>query len=348
MWKALHGASSRDHGTLAFFKSKLNRVSVKKDPKKDVNASLEFLMTITKGHIMAAACKILNVDNCTAPLSLPLDPQKTSYSEQLKYISGIASKIVDQYTLVESSITGDTVADEDDHVHNYARVLCHFGSMIMEFVDGWAEGDSERVFRCWRLFLPHFKAYNRTKYSIEALRLQFQISAVLSPQLAHQIMWDRFVNTKGGIGNNIPCDLYNEFVNKTIKQIIANMGSNFTEKSLQRSARAVTTLRNICEKFDLESDVPMGTSAHKTKTDAQDVSKVAAVVMEKKILETEKGRAHKAFPGMKLNPLYNWDVDKTEEWIRAKMKKYAKFKAITAEEDELEEECLSDDDVDED
>ena len=64
-------------------------------------------------------------------------------------------------------------------------------------------------------------------------------------------MWDRFVNTKGGIGNNIPCDLYNEFVNKTIKQIIANMGSKFTEKSLLRSARAVTTLRNICEKDGL-------------------------------------------------------------------------------------------------
>ena len=28
---------------------------------------------------------------------------------------------------------------------------------------------------------------------------------------------------------------------------------------------------------------------------------------------------------MKLNPLYNWDVDKTEVWIRAKMKNYAKF-----------------------
>lgn len=53
------------------------------------------LHVATKGHIMAAACKILNVDNSTAPFSLPLDPKKTSYSEQLKFISGIASKIKD-------------------------------------------------------------------------------------------------------------------------------------------------------------------------------------------------------------------------------------------------------------
>ena len=25
------------------------------------------------------------------------------------------------------------------------KVLCHFGSLLMEFMDGWAEGDSERV-----------------------------------------------------------------------------------------------------------------------------------------------------------------------------------------------------------
>ena len=36
----------------------------------------------------------------------------------------------------------------------------------------------------------------------------------LSPSLAYQVMWHRFVNTKGGIGRNIPCDLYNEQANQ--------------------------------------------------------------------------------------------------------------------------------------
>ena len=37
--------------------------------------------------------------------------------------------------------------------------------------------------------------------------------------LAHQVMWHRFVNTKGGMGKNIPCDLYNEHVNRLVKYI---------------------------------------------------------------------------------------------------------------------------------
>ena len=35
-------------------------------------------------------------------------------------------------------------------------------------------------------------------------------------------MWHRFVNTKGEIGRNIPCDLYNEHINRLIKFIIQN------------------------------------------------------------------------------------------------------------------------------
>ena len=88
------------------------------------------------------------------------------------------------------------------------------------------------------------------------------------------------VNTRGGIGRNIPCDLY-EFVNKLLKHIITSMGSNITEESLQRAARSVSTLQAICKKFDHESSVPIGTQAHSTKSDVQDVAKVIAVVIDR-------------------------------------------------------------------
>lgn len=114
--------------------------------------------------------------------------------------------------MVDSAFYGCGTLDTDDNVYNYARVLCHYGSLCLEFRDAWAEGDGERVIRCWKLFLPHFKATGRTKYSLEALRLQFQTSAILSPNLAHQVKWHRFVNVKGCAGKNIPCDLYNEHI----------------------------------------------------------------------------------------------------------------------------------------
>ena len=109
------------------------------------------------------------------------------------------------------------VEEIKDGVYNYARVLCHFGSIVMELVDAWAEGDGGQVFWCWQLCLPHFIIANCRKYVLEALRLQFQVKAVLSPHLTHHILWDCFINTKGGMGKNIPCDLHNEHVNKLLK-----------------------------------------------------------------------------------------------------------------------------------
>ena len=69
------------------------------------------------------------------------------------------------------------------------------------------KGMVSEFFQCWKLMMPHFKASGRHKYALEALRLQFQVKCTLSPRLAHQAIWDRFVNVKGGRGKNIPTDL---------------------------------------------------------------------------------------------------------------------------------------------
>ena len=109
--------------------------------------------------------------------------------------------MVDRLTLVESAfVCSGELEDSGDTRYNYARVLCHFGSLVMEFRDAWAEGDSERVIRCWRLFLAHFQVAGHTKYSLAAFKLQLQTKATLSPNAAHQVTWHRFVNSKGRIG----------------------------------------------------------------------------------------------------------------------------------------------------
>ena len=116
-----------------------------------------------------------------------------------------------------------------------ARVLCHFAALVHLFTD---EGDGERVIRCWKLCMH---AGMKTNYALEALRLQFQF-ATLQPNLVHQLTWGRFVNTHGGKGRNLPCDLHNEHVNR---QLIANMGANFTLSASTRAARAVSFLRGL-------------------------------------------------------------------------------------------------------
>ena len=142
--------------------------------------------------------------------------------------------------------------------------------------------------------MPHFKTAGCTKYSLEALKLQIQSSITSSPNLAHQITWNRFVNIKGGAGNNIPCDLFNEHVNKQ-----RNMGSSLTETALQRAARSVTSLCHICERFDAQSGVPCRTTAHSTRSDNDDIKKVVGIVLQNKLLENIGHREH----AVKLNAM---------------------------------------------
>ena len=288
-----------------------------------MNAIIDFLETVVKGHWLACACNILDVESLECRLMIP---QCKSDDEKKAYVESIAQKIVDDMSIVESSFFDCSPDDTDDKVYNYARVLCHYGSLIMELQDAWREGDGERVMRCWKMALPHFQAANRTKYSLEALRIQFQVNVVLSPNLAHQVKWDRFVNTRGGLGMNVPCDLHNEHVNKVIKNIIGNMGSNLTEVALQRAVRSISTLGSLCKRFDSQSHVPHITSAHSTRSDIADVKKVMEVLISQKILEPTVDREHKAFPRLHFNPLHNWNKKKTKVWIEAKMKQYQLYR----------------------
>lgn len=66
-----------------------------------------------------------------------------------------------------------------------------------------------------------------TKYAWEALCFQLQLVTLPHP-VAHQLKWGRFVNTHGGPGRNISCDLYNKHMNKLFKDFVHNLIANLT------------------------------------------------------------------------------------------------------------------------
>ena len=164
--------------------------------------------------------------------------------------------------------------------------------------------------------MPHFKQAGCSKYALEALRQQIQLK-VLSPNLAHQVKWHRFVNTRGGMGRNIPCNLYNEHVHKLVKIIIQNMGSNLTEQSLQR---AVSPLCTICKYFDAIAHVPVPTIAHSSKSDVQDTAKVVSIVLSQNLVKQTGVRFHRSFTNIRINPLDKWKKKNTELWIQSRRK----------------------------
>ena len=57
--------SSKDYGTFGYFCSLLGRLPKARQPKKDMNACMDVLFTVLKGHYVAYACKLLGIKNCS-------------------------------------------------------------------------------------------------------------------------------------------------------------------------------------------------------------------------------------------------------------------------------------------
>lgn len=111
----------------------------------DVNVSLDFLLTVVKGHLLTAACQTLGTTKLDLPLRIPRGIRRCSSANQCEFLKTIATEVVDKFTLVDKALMGEKVAETGDGVHNYARVLCHYGALVMEFLDSWKEGDGDRV-----------------------------------------------------------------------------------------------------------------------------------------------------------------------------------------------------------
>ena len=304
--------------------SLLGRLPKAKNPKKELNACFDALMTMLEAHYTAAACQILEIDNPEEePASLSKVKKHSSVEEKKKYITNVAEEIVKKYTIIEEALVNKKVSEQNDHINNYARIFCHFGSLVYEFTNAWREGDGERIIRCWGVFLLHFHADRRTKYAHEALRLKLNL-ALLSPKVVHELTWNRFVNTHGGQGRNLPCDLHNEHINKLIKEIISSMGANLKGDALSRAARSVTFLASIRERFDKEVDVPVISSAHKTKSNSEDIQTAVSVLLSEKVFAVKPGRKHSGFRRISANPLHHLKWKDMEKWIKSKHSKQAK------------------------
>lgn len=154
-----------------FFRNKLNRTSVSSDPKKEVDATIDFLNTVVKGHWIACACEILGITDVDGPIRFPQGIFTADLQKKKEFVEDIAKKVVDRVTVVDSAfIVPGEISDSGDTCYNYARVLCHYGSLVMEFRDAWAEGDGERVIRCWKFATlpsswPYQIQFSCTEYS---------------------------------------------------------------------------------------------------------------------------------------------------------------------------------------
>jgi hypothetical protein len=203
-----------------------------------------------------------------------------------------------------------------DKVLEYASAVLSDGLLLLEFRDAVHEGDGERVMRCWRLMLLYFLHSGHRKYALEAFLLQASINGSVNKRLAQEILHNRFINTRGGLGRNIPTDLHMEHLNRTLKDYLNGLGANISDRMIVQTSKSLKSLMEIVQNFDAQCGVNPVSLHHTTRSSKKDQAQVLSHLTEARIFEYIPGRYHSSFATITSRISDCVNFDHLMEWIK--------------------------------
>jgi L1 cell adhesion molecule like protein len=277
--------STADKGTMYQLRNLINRSAVPLDPQDNTKAAEDFLLLLLHAHVIEA---------------------QNTISSAIHYesVMSIAKAIVNNYVLL--SPIGDKskkMQNNPDQVHLYAKELLTFSLIWYGFHDSIKHSDGVRIYRYWKVLLVIFKSTDRRNYGKEAVNLLLQ-QYLLSPRKAAQLKWSRCINTTGEVGGNIPCDLHIEHLNRRLKGILRNLGSNINPKSIVRAGQTVGTVHRVCQVFEYETIGKLNNTHHPHPSFRKDLNLVLKVLHEESVFTPLKERCHNTFKSKLKNGLF--------------------------------------------
>ena len=214
-------------------------------------------------------------------------------------------------------VLDSVVGEKGRDMLSYQKALLDYGMLILNFWDAISEGDGDRVVRCWKFFLLYLihQGGSANKYALEALYLMFQIYALLSPQAAHRLIWNRSAKNKSGTGGNIPLDLLMEFFNKFVKEAIKKLGPGATRKSIDRICHSVDVTSELMSNFDHAMSVFRRSGKHVQTSVKGDLAKIVKELVTQKAFHHTPGRKYRHYAHVKPSILSGFDMQKMFHWI---------------------------------
>ena len=157
---------------------------------------------------------------------------------------------------ISDDISCSTSNDQttEDYKYNCHKAKLTYGLLLIDFGDAIKEGDGERLFSLYKLALMAYKSHGHTKYSYVTLLLLVRVYSLLSEAQAFSLKWNRFCNTRGKIGRNIPLDLRLEHLNNLLKACLKALGPNVNEANAKRVAASLNGIELILQSVDKDCE----------------------------------------------------------------------------------------------
>lgn len=328
-----------EKGTLYQIRNLIDRRNITKHPKSNVNAAEDFVEVIIISHVLTAVKKYLgmnSIHDLPSPSVISHDVWMADDTERSQILADISVHIVNKYVDLSTTFYSPQQGVENGTAYDYAREVMSLGLFYLNLKDTSREGDGDRNIN-WKYKMLLFKASGRTNYSIEALTILTQYYLLLPPNLAEQLKWSRFVNTRGLPGHNISCDLHNEHLNKAVKVAIEGLGANKSKKAITRVAKAIGVLTEVTDSFDEAVCVAVPSSKYSKKSMEKDIDVIVKQLMECDVFNPEKKSIHASFRYLKPNLIKTIDETTLKEWMAERLAQNLQPPSILMEESENED-----------
>eukprot|EP00057_Strongylocentrotus_purpuratus_P018700 XP_011673174.1 PREDICTED: uncharacterized protein LOC105442605 [Strongylocentrotus purpuratus] len=347
-------SSAADKGTLYSARNYLEARGVTTNPMKNINAAADLIEKYATALVLAAAMDYFGLDSLDAEPTkhtfnleehhdfkqyaekemesfichymIP-SSEEVKLDEQSWVCSDCNKKYATRKGLVNhgkrahsgmkaasASACGPQHQGNHDGVLNYSRCALGMCMVALDFNDARQMGDGGRIIRLYKILLLHCKAAQKPKYSFNILRLLAQVQCFLSPRLSYELVWNRFINTKGKAKCNVEPDRVLEHHNGVFKEQAHGFRGKITQKSVDRVSRSAQAVNSVLTNVDRQLEVKRP-SAKRQSTGANDVASLAVELHQEQLFRECPGRRHSAFPNFPVTLLGTLEVPDLHRWI---------------------------------
>lgn len=250
-----------------------------------------------------------------------LNRQNTSKCEVCGKMYQKLNKLVEHVSKVHNQLTGIEI-EENDYVYNYTRTTTSLVSIKLVLDNAIKYGNGQQVMLCYKFMFLYCRDAGFNKYAYGLLETIAQTTALLSPRAAHDLIWNRFVNTTGHADSNIPIDMHVEHCNRPLKLDVTTFRGEITEKTLHRVSRSVHESEVVVQQYDRINKVHRPSGKHKNVDREQDIMTLVNALNNKQVFQNITGRSHRQFLQVKANPLSTIDMKDLQKWIKKSVTKF--------------------------
>ena len=166
--------------------------------------------------------------------------------------------------------------------------------------------DGDRIVRYWKFLIVVFKSENHYNYANEGFNFLAQ-TMLLSPRKVSELKWSRTVNTSGTKGKNIPVDLHMEHLNRRLKIMLRNLGSNIMPQTAKSTASVLGVVEKVCAQFKADTGITQNKDFHSVSSVEKDLSFISKQLINSEVFKVIDGRQHNGY--LNYKPLFetiNW------------------------------------------